>query len=183
MPSDLQIRDSIKTKIVQELIEPSYRDDIENMISGKKCWKLTGQIFETISKFLVAIGGIMSFSSGYFNDPVLGFLAGSISTMSLATLQFSSFAYIQNKKQGQDLNVLLKKLNLDIIPVLEQNHGEMQQTQQIPQSYYRNVPITSETTYSQLKTVHEENTVKPRANSVKIEPDKPKSDFKFSQEV
>lgn len=36
MHSDLQIRDIVKTKIVQELIEPSYRDDIENMIKGKE---------------------------------------------------------------------------------------------------------------------------------------------------
>lgn len=185
MHSDLQIRDIVKTKIVQELIEPSYRDDIENMINGKKCWKLSGQVFETISKILVAVGSIISFSSGYFNDPLLGFLAGSISTMSLATLQFSSFAYIENKKQGQDLNVLLKKLNLDVIPVLERNHGEMQQMQQIQQNYYRNVvPISPKTIYSPRKTViYEENSVKPIQDSILIESDKPKSDSKFIQEV
>jgi len=164
MHSDLQIRDIVKTKIVQELIEPSYRDDIENMIKGKKCWKLSGQVFETISKILVAVGSIISFSSGYFNDPLLGFLAGSISTMSLATLQFSSFAYIENKKQGQDLNVLLKKLNLDVIPVLERNHGEMQQMQQ---NYNRN------TTYAPV--IYEEN--------ITIEKDKPKNDSAFIREV
>jgi hypothetical protein len=117
--NNFKIRDSIKIKIVHDLIEPFYVDDITSMIRGKKYWKSSGQIFETVSKVLVAIGGIMSFSSGYFNDPILSFLAGSISTLSLATLQFSSFAYMENKKQGKDLNVLLKKLDLDIIPVLE----------------------------------------------------------------
>jgi len=117
--NNFKIRDSIKIKIVHDLIEPFYVDDITSMIRGKKYWKSSGQIFETVSKVLVAIGGIMSFSSGYFNDPILSFLAGSISTLSLATLQFSSFAYMENKKQGKDLNVLLKKLNLDVIPVLE----------------------------------------------------------------
>lgn len=102
--------------------------------------------------------------------------------MSLATLQFSSFAYIENKKQGQDLNVLLKKLNLDVIPVLERNHGEMQQIQQ---NYYRNVlPVSPKTIYSPRKTViYEENSVKPRQDSILIESDKPKSDSKFIQEV
>jgi hypothetical protein len=182
MQSDLQIRDVIKTKIVQDLIEPSYRDDIENMIKGKKCWKLSGQVFETISKILVAIGSIISFSSGYFNDPLLGFLAGSISTMSLATLQFSSFAYIENKKQGQDLNVLLKKLNLDVIPVLERNNGEVQRMQQ---NYYRNsVPISNKTIYLPRKTdINEENAIEPEPVSVRIEPEKPKPDSKFIQEV
>jgi hypothetical protein len=119
MEENFKIRDSVKVQIVRELIEPFYLDDIKSMIRGKKCWKLSGQVFETISKVLVAVGGIISFSSGYFNDPLLSFLAGSISTLSLATLQFSSFAYVENKKQGQDLNVLLKKLNLDVIPILE----------------------------------------------------------------
>lgn len=116
---EFKISDSLKVSIVRDLIEPFYLDDIKSMIRGKKCWKFTGQFFETFSKILVAVGGIMSFSSGYFNDPLLSFLAGSISTLSLATLQFSSFAYTENKKQGQDLNVLLKKLDLDVIPVLE----------------------------------------------------------------
>lgn len=124
--NNFKIRDSIKIKIVHDLIEPFYLEDIKSMIRGKKYWKSSGQIFETVSKVLVAIGGIMSFSSGYFNDPILSFLAGSISTLSLATLQFSSFAYIENKKQGQDLNVLLKKLNLDVIPVLERRTDSVQ---------------------------------------------------------
>lgn len=119
MEENFKIRDSVKIEIVHDLIEPFYLDDIKSMIRGKKCWKLSGQIFETISKILVATGGIISFSSGYFNDPLLGFLAGTISTMSLATLQFSSFCYIENKKQGQELNILLKKLDLDAIPILE----------------------------------------------------------------
>jgi hypothetical protein len=126
MEDNFKIRDSIKVQIVHELIEPFYLDDIKSMIRGKKCWKLSGQIFETVSKVLVAVGGIISFSSGYFNDPILSFLAGSISTLSLATLQFSSFAYTENKKQGQDLNVLLKKLNLDVIPILERRTDAVQ---------------------------------------------------------
>lgn len=119
MDESFKISDEIKIKIVHELIEPFYLDDIQSIIKNKKCWKTSGQIFETVSKILVAIGGIVSFSSGYFNDPILSFLAGSISTLSLATLQFSSFAYMENKKQSQDLNTLLRKLNIDIVPILE----------------------------------------------------------------
>jgi hypothetical protein len=33
---------------------------------------------------------------------------------------FSSFAYSENKKQGQELNILLKKLDLDTVPIVEQ---------------------------------------------------------------
>lgn len=116
---DFKISNDVKIKIVHDIIEPFYIHDITSKIRAKKCWKRTGQIFETSSKVLVAIGGIISFSSGYFNDPLLSFFAGAISTMSLATLQFSSFAYSENKKQGQELNILLKKLDLDTVPIVE----------------------------------------------------------------
>lgn len=117
---DFRISNDIKVKIINEIIEPFYIYDISSKIRAKKCWKRTGQIFETSSKLLVAIGGIISFSSGYFQDPLLSFFAGAISTLSLATLQFSSFAYSENKKQGQELNILLKKLDIDTVPVVEQ---------------------------------------------------------------
>ena len=125
MDDNFKISDEVKIKIVHDLIEPFYLDDIKSLIKNKKCWKRSGQIFETVSKILVAIGGIVSFSSGYFNDPILSFFAGTISTLSLATLQFSSFAYLENKKQSQDLNVLLKKLNIDIIPILEKRYDSL----------------------------------------------------------
>jgi hypothetical protein len=96
---ELKISDDIKLKILKTYIEPSYTDDVDNLIKGKKCWRISGQIFETISKIFVAVGGIVSFSSGYFSYPVLGFVAGGISTVSLALLQFSSFSYSENKKQ------------------------------------------------------------------------------------
>jgi hypothetical protein len=116
-----KISDDVKVKIVHDIIEPYYVDDIKSIMRSKKCYRLTGQIFETVSKILVAVGGILSFSSGYFNDPILSFLAGSISTLSLTTLQFASFAYAENKKQSKDLNTLLTKLHIDSVPVLDIN--------------------------------------------------------------
>jgi len=116
IPDNLKISDDIKVKILDELIEPYYISDIDYIIKSKKCWKLSGQIFETTSKVLVAFGSILSFSTAYFDEPLLSFFAGSISTLSLAMLQFSSFSYAENKKQSKELNVLLEKLNLDTIP-------------------------------------------------------------------
>ena len=117
--SKQKISDDTKSYIVSTLIEPSYKNDINEMINNKKCWRLTGISFETLSKLMVACGGVLSFSSGYFNYPILSFIAGSVSTVSLAFLQFSSFSYTQNKKESEELNLLLKTLDLDTIPVLQ----------------------------------------------------------------
>jgi hypothetical protein len=102
----MNISEEIKQKIVKEFIEPSYTSDIKHTIEGKKCWKITSQIFETISKILVALGSVLSFSSGYFDNPHLSFIAGAISALSLFTLQFSTFSYKEHKKKNNELKKL-----------------------------------------------------------------------------
>jgi hypothetical protein len=114
--NDLNISNNLKLHIVRDLIEPAYKTDIEDMIYGKRCWKMLGHSFETMSQLFVAIGCIFSFSSGFYKNPTLSFISGSISTISLAMLQISSFAYKENKKQTYELNILLEKLNIDTIP-------------------------------------------------------------------
>jgi hypothetical protein len=118
---DIRVSEETRKYIAYSLIEPSYKDEISDMITGRKYWKMIGQIFETISKIMVAAGSIVSFSAGYYKNFSLSFIAGSISCLSLALLQFSSFCYIQHKKQSTELNVLLRKLDIDTIPILETN--------------------------------------------------------------
>jgi hypothetical protein len=106
-------------KIIFTDVEECYKSDIKEAIKGKKCWRHTGIAFETMSKVTVAIGGVLSFSSGYFGSNVLSFISGSVSMISLALLQFGTFSFKQGKKQSNDLNILLKKLDLDTMPVME----------------------------------------------------------------
>jgi len=106
-------------KIIFADVEECYKSDIKEAIQGKKCWRHTGLTFETVSKITVAVGGVLSFSSGYFNSNILSFVSGSVSVVSLALLQFGSFSFKQGKKQANDLNILLQKLNLDTMPIME----------------------------------------------------------------
>lgn len=114
----IKVSEETKKEIFNH-VEDSYKKDVNEMILGKTCWRRTGITFETLSKILVAIGGVLSFSSGYFDSKVLSFISGSISVVSLALLQFSSFGFKQAKKRANDLNILLKKLDLDTIPVID----------------------------------------------------------------
>jgi hypothetical protein len=113
------IKDEIKIKIMDEYIEPNYVDDIDSLLIGKKNWKKVGQVFETMSKVLVAVGSILSFSAGTYDDKLLSFIAGSVSVISLSALQFSSFCYRESKKQSGELNNILEKIGLTPIPVTE----------------------------------------------------------------
>jgi hypothetical protein len=113
-----KVSEETKKEIFND-VEESYKKDIREMIFGKTCWRRTGISFETLSKVTVAIGGVLSFSSGYFDSKVLSFISGSVSVISLALLQFGSFSFMQSKKRASDLNILLKKLDIDTIPIID----------------------------------------------------------------
>ena len=138
----IEISDETRIYIIDKLVEPYYKNIIKNTIDGRLCWRKTGITFETVSKIMVAFGSILSFSAGFYHDETLSFISGSISCLSLAFLQLSSFSYKENKKQSEELNILLKKLKLDTIPVFErQGEGQMRQMRQYQSS--RPAPITN----------------------------------------
>lgn len=139
--SQIVISDDTRVYIIDELIEPYYKNVVKNTLQGRQCWRRTGITFETISKIMVAFGSILSFSAGVYQDQTLSFISGSISCLSLAFLQFSSFSYKENKKQSEELNILLKKLGLETIPILDREAPQptniQQQVSQKDQSYYQ----------------------------------------------
>jgi hypothetical protein len=114
----IKFSDEVRQEIFRQ-VEDAYKSDIAEMINSKKCWRCMGISFETMSKIAVAIGGVLSFSSGYFGSNELSFISGSVSVLSLSLLQFGTFGFKQGKKKATDLNILLSKLDLETIPVLE----------------------------------------------------------------
>ena len=137
----IEINDETRIHIIGKLVQPHYIATVGNTIDGKTCWRKTGIAFETVSKVMVALGSILSFSSGYYHNDTLSFISGSISCLSLACLQFSSFSYKENKKQGDELNVLLKKLKLDTVPALARDDFATQM--QSPEQRYRQAASSS----------------------------------------
>ena len=71
------------------------------------------------NSLFISFGAILSFSSGYYNYPTLSFISGAVSTISLAFLQFSSFAYKEKNRNIEELNQMLTKLNLETVPTEE----------------------------------------------------------------
>ena len=110
------VRDHIKQKILQDHIETGIEYDVRNGIRDRNCYNTAGKAFETLSKIFIAFGGILSFSSGYYSNPHLSFAAGSISTISLAFLQFSSFCYKESKKNQENVNAILTDLDIQVFP-------------------------------------------------------------------
>ena len=125
MDENRKVSDKVKTEIMAKLVEPSYYKDVKETIRGRSCWRISGHVFETISKILLAVSGVLSFSAGVYNDKTLSFIAGTFSTVSLATFQLSSYSFKQNKKNTLELNQLLEKLDIEEVPVFDNNETMM----------------------------------------------------------
>jgi hypothetical protein len=115
-----EIGDELKEIILKQLIEPSYYGDVNETIKGRKCWRVSGHVFESMSKILLAASGVISFAAGVYDDKILSFVAGTLSTVSLATFQFSLYAFKQHKKNSMELNLLLEKINIESVPIFDQ---------------------------------------------------------------
>ena len=176
----IEISDETRKTIIDNLVQPYYVNTVTNTIGGKICWRKTGITFETVSKVMVALGSILSFSAGYYHDDTLSFISGSVSCLSLACLQFSSFAYKENKKQGEELNIILKKLKLDTVPALARDDFGMQ-AQSARQNPYDNrqqqeqqvriLQMEIERLYEALREKHENTSV--HAQPYRLSPSPP----------
>lgn len=114
-----KISDLLKEEILRRLVEPSYYTDVNETLRGRKCWRVSGHVFESMSKILLAVSGVLSFAAGVYDDKILSFVAGTLSTVSLATFQFSLYSFKMHKKNSLELNQLLEKLDIETVPIFE----------------------------------------------------------------
>ena len=120
----------------EKIIELIYEDNYSNIkfgLMGRFCWKITGDVCETIGHILVGIATIFSFATGISgsistNEVIipnqfqtistaqyLSFVAGCISTGSVVILKFSSYATRESKERTDEINRILTKMGLDTI--------------------------------------------------------------------
>jgi len=125
MEENRKVSERVKADIMTTLVEPSYYNDVKETLKGRSCWRISGHVFETLSKIFLAVAGVLSFSAGVYDDKLLSFIAGTFSTVSLATFQLSSYSFKQNKKNTLELNQLLTKLDIEEIPVFDNNSGDI----------------------------------------------------------
>ena len=117
-------------QITTSILQPNYINEISEFIKGRTRWRTIGLTFETVSKLLMGAGSILSFASGVYNNTNYSFIAGSISTLSVVSLQFATFCYKESKQSTDDLNTLLRKLQLDTIPDLNVSLNDIDDSKQ-----------------------------------------------------
>ncbi len=112
---------SFKEQIRLDIIQPDYVKEITSYINGRNDWRHVGVMFETASKVFLGIGSVLSFASGVYVNTSLSFAAGSVSTISLVLMQFSTYSFKESKRATEHLNIMLKNLELDVLPEFPKN--------------------------------------------------------------
>jgi hypothetical protein len=113
----MSLRDTVETTLIQ----PNYVEEITSFLNGRSSWRKIGMILETCSKIMLGAGSVLSFASSVYTDQRMSFISGTLSTLSLVCLQFSSYSFHESKKSTEHLNVLLKSIEVMPLPEIVDN--------------------------------------------------------------
>jgi len=109
------IPSEFKNKIINELILPSYRTNIEYIIKTRTCWSIVSKICLTASTLLIGLSSLLSFSSSNYPDNNLNYYAGAVGVISIIAKEFSAFASNQDHIKTLEVNNILKNLNINFL--------------------------------------------------------------------
>lgn len=104
--------EKLMEKIKEELIEPTYYQDIKDNLNGRETWKKIGDVTEAISKIFAGLATVAAFAAGFFNITILSFISGCLGTLALVIQQFSTYSYNESKERTNRVNKILTDLGL-----------------------------------------------------------------------
>lgn len=122
---------TLKTKIIKDIIQPQYIADIKKKFSNRDRWNSTNNIFMLLSKISSGSSTVLSFISVYKQDTMYAFLAGVTSTFSSIFNVFEIGVSKKAKEQTNDINLLLKKLEIDDFPMLVEGHNDKNNNEEV----------------------------------------------------
>ena len=112
IPSNM-ISNEFRNQIVNELILPSYKNNIEYIIKTRTCWSIVSSICLTSSTILVGISSLLSFSSSNFPANNLNYYAGAVGVIAIIVKEFAAYANSQDHLKTIEANDVLKNIGID----------------------------------------------------------------------
>jgi hypothetical protein len=107
------------SEIQVDIIQPSIREEISSFLQSRIRWRTIGIYMETTSKIMLGTTSILAFATSIYPcNSYLSFIAGTVSTMSLVSLQFANYSFRESKLSTENLNVLLSKMKGETLPEL-----------------------------------------------------------------
>jgi len=115
---------SIRQKIINEIIKPSYYNDVNSTMESRQKWRDASNKIETLSKILAGASTIVAFSAGVYQYQYLSFISGCLGTLGIVAQQFSTYAMKESQERTQQANKILKTLNIKEVDDLYQEITE-----------------------------------------------------------
>ena len=109
-----KISTELKLKILKELLEPHYYDDVSSVIHEENRFYKVSWSIKILSNLLVGAATMMIFASGYYSDQTYAFASGGLNTGAMVTDQFSNYAGNESQKRNRKLNLLLRNAGIGI---------------------------------------------------------------------
>ena len=118
--------DKLQTEIVGE-VETSTLRDVKESIRWRYLWTKCSHSLEAIAMACMSVSSILSFAAGYYvSQQWISFLAGTIGTLSLAILRYSTYAKSESRERTKDLNAILERVNISPMPEAEHSSKKEQ---------------------------------------------------------
>ena len=98
--------------MLEEQIKNSNEESISRNISITNQYSKIIHVLVLLSKILIIISGLLSFSSTKFEYWLISFSSGSLNFLATSLLSYSSFLQIEKKKITKNLNQKLEILGI-----------------------------------------------------------------------
>ena len=114
----------LKKFIVKSIVQPTYVEDIRDVLVGRYRWRKVGMVLFIISLVLSSIATALTFVTAFESQSWLGLFAGGIGVIGAIFLHCSSMAKGESKRLTHQANKILKQLEIDGIPDIEEDKDQ-----------------------------------------------------------
>ena len=143
---------SLASKIKNELIDPTYYNDVESNLICRSNLKIAGDILEIFSKIFIGISSVFAFAAGFFGYKYMSFISGCTSLLALLFYQFSSYTMKESKERNDIVNRIFKKIGLDDMVNIAVDQDDVTIISNFRSTTQHNIQNTTHTTPSNVAT-------------------------------
>lgn len=105
---------------IRDMIAKAYKGEVQSMIRWRDVWKKAGDTCEAVAKGLTGLSTVFAFASSAIRDPriadIFSFTSGSIGTVGLVLLTYSSYATKESRQRTTELNNVLNTIGVTPLP-------------------------------------------------------------------
>lgn len=113
---------AVSKEEVAKLINERYIDDVRVGLRTRNCYKITGDICETLAQIFICVGSVVSFSAGIWNYNYLSYIAGAFGVFSISLHRFSIYAHGESRERTDETNRILVAIGVGkIVDIASEN--------------------------------------------------------------